>query len=200
MRLPMIAERDPGLFQGPTCRGLSRARAAALGVMAWVIASCAGRPFPREMHASVARSDDPWLVGERCAPGSQDVEGLHIEDLERGTGRTVGRGDTVRVHYKAQSSDGATLHDTRDQELPSEVIIGSTATICGFEKALIGMSAGGQRRVFVPWRLAFGESGRTPDVPPKTDLVFVIDLYVPADTVFSPGAPPVNPATPRPQH
>jgi FKBP-type peptidyl-prolyl cis-trans isomerase len=118
---------------------------------------------------------------------------MRIEDLDAGTGPVVGRGESVRVHYVAALASGATLHNTRDGGLPSEIMIGSTKTICGFERALIGMRAGGQRRVFVPWRLAFGENGRAPDVPPRADLVFVIDLYLPADTAYEPGAPPVNP-------
>jgi peptidylprolyl isomerase len=157
-------------------------------------ASCAGAPFPRETHASNARSDDPWLAGARCTGDTQDSSDLRIEDLEAGSGRPPERGDTVRVHYVASLPSGTTLHDTRDEGVPSEIILGSTKTICGFEKALVGMSPGGQRRVFVPWRLAFGESGRVPDIPPRTDLVFVIDLYLPADVTFQPGAPPVNPA------
>jgi peptidylprolyl isomerase len=169
-------------------------RTALCLVVAGLGASCAGASFPRETHASTARSDDPWLEGERCAPDAQDSSDLRIEDLEAGSGRPVERGETVRVHYVAALSSGTTLHDTRDHGVPSEIIIGSTKTICGFEKALVGMSPGGQRRVFVPWRLAFGENGRAPDIQPRTDLVFVIDLYLPAETAFQPGAPPVNPA------
>ena len=162
-------------------------------VLAGLVTSCAGASFPRETRASTARSDDPWLEGERCAAGAQDSADLRIEDLEEGSGRPVERGETVRVHYAAALSSGAPLHDTRDRGVPSEIIIGSTKTICGFEKALAGMRPGGQRRVFVPWRLAFGENGRAPDVQPRTDLVFVIDLYLPSETAFQPGAPPPNP-------
>lgn len=162
-------------------------------IAAGLAASCAGASFPRETHASTALSDDPWLQGEGCGADAQEGSDLRIEDLEAGSGRRVERGETVRVHYVASLPGGATLHDTRDHGVPSEIIIGSTKTICGFEKALVGMSPGGQRRVFVPWRLAYGENGRTPDIQPRADLVFVIDLYLPADTAFQPGAPPVNP-------
>jgi peptidylprolyl isomerase len=172
---------------------MPRAKILVCLVVAGLGSACAGASFPRETHASNARSDDPWLEGERCIAVGQDTSDLRIEDLDAGTGRPVGRGETVRVHYVAALPSGAALHDTRDQGLPSEIIIGSTKTICGFEKALIGMSPGGQRRVYVPWHLAFGESGRAPDVPPRTDLVFVIDLYLPAETGFQPGAPPAAP-------
>jgi peptidylprolyl isomerase len=169
-------------------------------VLAGLGASCAGATFPRQTRVSTARSDDPWLAGEQCPAQPPDSSQLRIEDLEAGTGRPVAQGETVRVHYQAALPNGTPLHDTRDQGVPSEIILGSTKTICGFEKALVGMRPGGQRRVFVPWQLGFGESGRAPDIQPRTDLVFVIDLYLPADTGFQPGAPPVNPAQRMPGH
>ncbi len=99
----------------------------------------------------------------------------------------------MRVHYVAKTVDGVTVHDSHYDGPPFEIVIGSTKTICGLHKAVVGMRAGEQRRVLIPWRLAFGEEGRSPDVPPKTDLVFVIDLYLPADAPSEHGAPPANP-------
>jgi hypothetical protein len=161
---------------------------------AWLGLSCGGASFPRETTATDARADDPWLEGgERCAAGSQDDTGLRIEELDAGTGRAVGDGEEVRVHYVARLANGTVIHDTRHDGAPIEIIIGSTKIICGFEKALIGMHAGEQRRVSVPWRLAFGESGRPPDVPPRTDLAFVIELFLPAVSVLENGSPPGNP-------
>jgi hypothetical protein len=155
-------------------------------------ASCGGpRVFARPTTASVARSDDPWLVGDRCSPSTPTEPLLHSEILAEGTGAVVTTGATVRVHYTASLADGTALHDT--ENMPSELVLGSTKTICGFERAVVGMRAGEQRRVVVPWQLAFGEAGRPPEIPPRSDLTFVIDLYLPADVVRSFGAPPVNP-------
>jgi FKBP-type peptidyl-prolyl cis-trans isomerase len=127
----------------------------------------------------------------------QEGTALRIEEVVAGSGRAVGAGDTVRVHYTAVLASGSTIRDTRTSGPPVEIMIGSTKAICGFEKALVGMHAGGERRVFVPWRLAFGESGRSPDIEPRADLVFVIDLYLPSDAVTEHGSPPINPARGR---
>jgi hypothetical protein len=157
--------------------------------------SCAGAPFPRETRAFDGRTDDPWLEGERCPAGPRDDTGLRIEEVEAGSGKVAGDGETVRVHYVAKLPDGTIVHDTRHDGPPVEVIIGSTKMICGFDRALLGMRAGEQRRVSVPWRLAFGESGRPPDVQPRTDLVFVIDLFVPAYRGVEQTSRPTNPAS-----
>jgi len=156
--------------------------------------SCGGASFPRETTATDARADDPWLEGgERCEPSLQDYTKLHVEELDAGTGAIVGDGQEVRVHYVARLPNGTVLHDTRHEGAPIEIFVGSTKIICGFEKALLGMRAGAQRRVTVPWSLAFGERGRPPDVPPQTDLTFVIELFLPVVATLENRAPPAIP-------
>jgi len=157
--------------------------------------SCAAPPqvAARERTIGVARSDDPWLLGERCTPETPADPAPRIDVLAAGTGDPATPGMTVRVHYVASLSGGLVVHDSHDGNLPAEIIIGSTKTICGFERALIGMRPGEQRRVFLPSSLAFGGSGRPPEIPPGADLVFVIDLYLPADVANQHGMPPVNP-------
>ena len=158
--------------------------------------SC-GAPLPRETTASNTRTDDLWLEGQRCPAGFHDDAALGIEQVEAGTGRVVGDGVTVRVHYVAQLPNGTVLHDTRKDGAPIQIIIGSTPIICGFERGLLGMRAGEQRRVTVPWNLAFGELGKPPDVPAKTDLVFLVDLFVPADPSDEHGGGAVRPTPAR---
>jgi len=162
-----------------------------------IVVSCGGAAFPRETTANNARTDDPWLEGERCGEGAHGDAGLHVETLEIGPGKVVGDGQTVRVHYVAQLPDGTVVHDTRADGPPIEMIIGSTKLICGFERALAGMHAGEQRRVRVPARLAFGDAGKPPQVPGGSDLVFVIDLFLPADPVLEQGGGPVRPPSSR---
>jgi hypothetical protein len=156
--------------------------------------SCGAGPSGRETTASQARGDDPWLVGARCGPDTPAEPAPRIEVLAAGSGPPVGPGVTVRVHYVASLPDGMVLHDSHEGSLPIEIVIGSTPTICGFERALVGMRPGEQRRASVPWPLAFGEPGRPPEIPPRADLVFVIDLYLPADVLVDHGMPPTNPA------
>ena len=143
--------------------------------------ACGGAPFPRETTASNARTDDTWLEGPRCADGPIDLSGLRTEDVQPGPGKIVGDGDTVRIHFVAKLADGTVVHDTESDTPPLEIILGSSKIVCGVEKGLLGMRAGAQRKIYVPSRLAFGESGKPPSVPPRSDLVVLVDLFVAAE-------------------
>ena len=83
--------------------------------------------------------------------------------------------------------------------------------IPGWDQGFEGMKIGGQRRIFIPWRLAYGEKGRPgpdaahPGIPEKADLIFDVELVdvtdlpkAPAHTL-TPGnrpLPGVKPGTP----
>jgi len=73
--------------------------------------------------------------------------------------------------------------------------------IPGFDQGLGGMKVGGKRRLFIPWQLAYGATGRPgpdaahPGIPPKADLIFDVDLV---DVADMPAAPPRPQVPPRP--
>lgn len=64
-------------------------------------------------------------------------------------------GNTVRVHYTGSLADGTQFDSSRGRD-PLEVTLGSGMVIPGFEKALLGMSTGEERRVVIPAADAYG--------------------------------------------
>ena len=67
-------------------------------------------------------------------------------------------GDTVRVHYEGQLSDG-TIFDSSLEREPIEFILGQDTVIPGFEQAVIGMEVGESKDVSIPPEDGFGEYG-----------------------------------------
>lgn len=74
--------------------------------------------------------------------------------------------------------------------------------IPGFDQGFEGMHVGGKRRLFVPWQLAYGtraipEHGPDhPGIPPKSDLIFDIELVSVTDMPAMPTRPMIMPPHP----
>lgn len=52
----------------------------------------------------------------------------------------------------------------------------SATLVAGFREAMLKMKIGDKARVYIPYHLGYGEAGRAPLIPGKTDLVFDIEL------------------------
>lgn len=70
--------------------------------------------------------------------------------------------------------------------------------IPGFDNGFEGMKIGGKRRLFIPYQLAYGITGKptgdpkNPGIPPKADLIFDVELVDVMD-LPKPPAPPAHP-------
>ena len=52
----------------------------------------------------------------------------------------------------------------------------TASLVAGFREAMLNMKIGDKARVFIPYYLGYGEAGRAPLIPGKTNLVFDIEL------------------------
>lgn len=96
-------------------------------------------------------------------------------DLKEGTGEaTVQMGDTVQVHYTGTFTDGSKFDSSVDRGQPATFPLGRV--IPGWQTGMLGMKVGGKRKLVIPWKFAYGEQGRPPRIPPKSDLTFEIEL------------------------
>lgn len=73
-----------------------------------------------------------------------------------GAAPTAGDGDTVRVHYILNLSDGSTHYNTLEDEEPFEFTLGEKQVISGFENAVRGMVVGEEKTVTIPYDQAYG--------------------------------------------
>jgi FKBP-type peptidyl-prolyl cis-trans isomerase len=124
-------------------------------------------------------TDRPAPGTKENAPSMAQVAGdpeteLKIEDTGPGTGPDVKNGDTVQVHYTGKLRSGTQFDSSKGRE-PLTVTVGQ-GVIEGFSKGLVGMRVGGKRKVTIPWKQAYGESGRPPVIPPKSTLIFELEL------------------------
>ncbi len=92
-----------------------------------------------------------------------------------GTGDVAEPGHEYTVHYTGWLRDGTKFDSSVDRREPLKFVQGRRLVIAGWEAGFEGMRAGGRRRLFIPYQMAYGEKGRGP-IPPKADLIFDVEL------------------------
>lgn len=100
------------------------------------------------------------------------------------------------VRYTGWLAKDGTKFDSSYDHPGGEPIVfpyGVHRVIPGWDTGFEGMHVGGKRRIFVPWQLAYGTSGRPPVIPPNSDLIFDVELVGVSDKPPTPPAPPTPP-------
>jgi peptidylprolyl isomerase len=150
---------------------------------------------------------------------------LRYQDVKIGTGPEAEPNKLYKVHYTVWlAADGRKLDSSYDHRNPvldkdNKPVMGEdgkpklgepvpfsfpqgmppgmsrNTPIPGFDQGFGGMRIGGQRRIFIPWQLAYGAHGRPgpdaahPGVPPKADLIFDVELLDVTDLPMPPSHP-----------
>jgi FKBP-type peptidyl-prolyl cis-trans isomerase len=101
---------------------------------------------------------------------------LQIEDVVVGKGREVKSGDNVSVLYTGTLLDGKKFDSSADHgNKPFDFQVGFGRVIKGWDQGLIGMKAGGKRKLTIPASLAYAEKEQ-PGIPANSPLRFDVEL------------------------
>lgn len=118
-------------------------------------------------------------------------------DTKIGTGELVQPRKWVTVQYTGYLVNGTKFDSSYDHGQPFTFPYGAHRMIPGWDTGFEGMRMGGKRRLFIPYQLAYGELGRPPVIPPKSELIFDVELLSQSDTPpaqrLPPGARPTQP-------
>jgi peptidylprolyl isomerase len=124
---------------------------------------------------------------------------LRYVDMAQGTGDLAAPRRCLYAHYTGWLTNGRKFDSSRDTlpdghpRPPLAFPQGARRVIAGWDAGFEGMRVGGRRRLIIPYQLAYGELGRPPVIPPKSTLIFDVELMGVADTVAHADA-----ASPRP--
>ncbi|KIF58535.1 peptidylprolyl isomerase [Pseudomonas fluorescens] len=100
---------------------------------------------------------------------------LQIIDLQAGNGKAAVKGALITTQYTGWLEDGTEFDSSWSRGKPFQCVIGTGRVIKGWDQGLMGMQAGGKRKLLVPAHLGYGE--RTMGkIPPNSNLVFEIEL------------------------
>jgi peptidylprolyl isomerase len=109
------------------------------------------------------------------------------------------------VHYTGWLTNGTKFDSSHDHPGREAFTFpqGAHRVIPGWDTGFQGMHIGGKRRLFIPYQLAYGEAGKPPVIPAKSNLIFDVELVSISDAPPAPKQPaptPDNPsATPKPE-
>ena len=153
---------------------------------------------------------------------------LQYQEIKVGTGAVAEPNKIYKVLYTGWlAADGHKFDSSDDHRLPlkdkeGKPVMGDDGkpkldvpqpmqfpqgfgrVIPGFDQGFAGMKIGGQRRIFIPWQLAYGAKGRQgpdaahPGIPEKADLIFDVELVDVTEMPAPPQRPPMGGMRPMP--
>ncbi len=112
--------------------------------------------------------------------------GLTYQDFVVGTGATAVAGRAVTVHYTGWLEDGTKFDSSVDRGTPFTFTLGIGSVIAGWEEGVVGMQAGGTRRLLIPPALGYGSRGAGGVIPPNSTLIFDVHLLAVAASASAP--------------
>lgn len=86
------------------------------------------------------------------------------------------KGERVEVHYSGYLTDGKMFDSSVQRGEPIKFELGAGQVISGWDEGIALMKKGDKARLYIPYPLAYGEQGRQPIIPAKSDLIFDVEL------------------------
>jgi FKBP-type peptidyl-prolyl cis-trans isomerase len=102
--------------------------------------------------------------------------GLKYVEFRIGDGRAAVPGNTLDVLYSGYLPDGNKFDAKLDRNSPHIFVLGAGRVIQGWEEGLVGMKAGGKRKLIIPPGLAYGDRQMNDKIPANSTLIFDIEL------------------------
>ncbi len=100
--------------------------------------------------------------------------GLRYKVISEGAGNKPTATSNVKVHYTGKLMDGKVFDSSVQRGTPAEFALNQV--IPGWTEGLQLMKEGSKYEFFIPYQLAYGERGYPGAIPPKSDLIFEVEL------------------------
>lgn len=142
-----------------------------------------GRPINSAMREALDKQGTPELstadanlIREKYPTATHAPSGLMYLVRAPGSGGTPRIGDEVIAHYDGRLLDGTPFDSSYRDGVPITFRVGTGAVIKGWDEAFLTMKKGEKRTLIIPYWLAYGVTGRAPNIPPRATLVFEVEL------------------------
>jgi peptidylprolyl isomerase len=164
---------------------------AGFGAFLFLASACALTIFVIFQPSSATTTDTQNKTQQACsdsqteaalpAPDVYKPDGtvtvLQSTDLEQGSGPAAKSGDCLVVkYYGTLASNGTKFDEDFTDTTGFAFSLGQGQVITGWDTGMVGMKAGGTRRLVIPAAEAYGSQSPSAAIPANSDLVFVVKL------------------------
>jgi len=138
-----------------------------------------GDQLLKEKAAATAKLDaETWEknVKEKYPKAIKTASGLYYVIDQEGKGAKANKGQTVVAHYTGTFWDGQKFDSSLDRGQPFEFVLGQGQVIQGWDEGFGLFKVGSKGKLLIPYNLAYGEKGYPGAIPPKSNLVFEVEM------------------------
>lgn len=134
-------------------------------------------PTANTQNTCTAPTNTPVMAVPEIYKTDSPVTSLESTDLTQGNGAKAKDGDCLIVkYYGTLATTGVKFDETFTGPTAFAFKLGQGQVISGWDKGMVGMQAGGERRLVIPAAQAYGAQSPSADIPANSDLVFVVKL------------------------
>jgi FKBP-type peptidyl-prolyl cis-trans isomerase len=122
-------------------------------------------------------SEQIAFIRENFGALESTSSGIYYRVLAPGQGEDrPAKANLCTVKYKGTFLDGRVFDESARHGGPFKFRVGLRQVIRGWDDTVLEMRRGEKRMVVLPYWLAYGKQGMIPVIPPRTPLVFEIEL------------------------
>jgi peptidylprolyl isomerase len=162
------------------------------------------KTIPSVILSDISPIQDPELRDALGIPTASTFTLAYI-DSKTGTGELAAPHKWYSIQYTGYTPDGFKFDSSEDHpgKEPLSFLQGPSGpqnrrqVVVGMDTGIAGMRIGAKRRLFIPFQLGYGPAGNpAAKIPPKSWLIFDIELVAQSDKEPAPKTPTPPPAPP----
>lgn len=128
-----------------------------------------------EKATKTAKADgEKFLAENKSKPGVKTTpSGLQYKVVAEGNGRQLTENDIVKIHMSIKALNIQDLQNTRGKE---PLIVPVTELFPGWKEGMKMMKKGSRYELYIPSKLAFGDDGFGPAIPPGATVLMDVEI------------------------